>query len=247
MKRFTNRHCLLAILASRELEPGPRLGLCCHDGTIDMQLARKHRPTKDHAAFKAEIVVVARRLFVEKGFEGTLMDDVASVLRVSKPTVYEKFASKQHLFEAVVESAMLDFDVSWVATAARREVSFAAFMDRVAAEIMMTMSSPKRYELLRLLMRDGALIRCMSASLFERMHACLVAHWDNLIASAMLHGECRKMEPAVARRLLMAPFVHAVFHYTVLGEDLTDIETTEGFLEESYRKLGDSLVLKTAA
>jgi AcrR family transcriptional regulator len=207
---------------------------------------KKNRPTKDHAAFQAEIVAVARRLFVEKGFEVTSMDDVAAVLRVSKPTVYEEFASKQSLFEAVVENAMLDFDLSWVEAAARREISFAAFMNRAPAEVIRLMSSPKCFELLRLAMRDGSLVRRMSPSLFERAEVWLLAPWDRLIASAMQHGECRRMEPLVVRRLLFAPFVLIAYHFTMLGEAI-DIKMNEAYLEEYYRMVGDFLLVRPDA
>lgn len=50
--------------------------------------ARKHRAILD----------AARALFLEKGFAGTSMDDVAALAAVSKQTVYKHFTDKQRLF-----------------------------------------------------------------------------------------------------------------------------------------------------
>ncbi|NTF10528.1 TetR/AcrR family transcriptional regulator [Agrobacterium rubi] len=46
---------------------------------------------------------VAWRLFIENGYSGTTMSDVASAARVSLKTVYRLFPAKRELFTAVVE------------------------------------------------------------------------------------------------------------------------------------------------
>jgi TetR/AcrR family transcriptional regulator, mexJK operon transcriptional repressor len=48
------------------------------------------------------IVATARRLFLERGYDGTSLDDVAAASGVSKTTVYNNFEDKQALFTAVV-------------------------------------------------------------------------------------------------------------------------------------------------
>lgn len=49
------------------------------------------------------IAEVAWRLFIEKGYGGTTMGDVAATARVSLTTVYRLFPAKPDLFKAVVE------------------------------------------------------------------------------------------------------------------------------------------------
>lgn len=49
------------------------------------------------------VVAAAGRLFQERGFERTLMDDVAREAGVSKMTVYSHFPNKEALFEAAIE------------------------------------------------------------------------------------------------------------------------------------------------
>src|SRR6266511_6138703 len=49
------------------------------------------------SARRQELARQAARLFAEKGFHGTSMEDVASAIGVQKPSLYEYVSSKQDL------------------------------------------------------------------------------------------------------------------------------------------------------
>ena len=53
---------------------------------------------------RAAILEAAHDLFLQKGYAGTSMDDVAARAAVSKQTVYKNFADKQRLFTEVITS-----------------------------------------------------------------------------------------------------------------------------------------------
>ena len=55
----------------------------------------------------AELTAAALELFVEKGFVGTRLDDVAARAGVSKGTLYLYFDSKEALFKAVIREGIL--------------------------------------------------------------------------------------------------------------------------------------------
>jgi AcrR family transcriptional regulator len=62
------------------------------------------RPTKAQAAARDEALLdAARRLFSERGYAGTSIDQVAGTLGWSKHTVYNRHAGKLPLLEAVVD------------------------------------------------------------------------------------------------------------------------------------------------
>lgn len=44
----------------------------------------------------------ARALFLQKGYAGTSMDDIAALAEVSKQTIYKHFVDKQHLFTDLI-------------------------------------------------------------------------------------------------------------------------------------------------
>jgi len=51
---------------------------------------------------ETQMLEVAARLFGQKGFEATSMDDIASECGVTKPMLYAYFKSKQGLYEALI-------------------------------------------------------------------------------------------------------------------------------------------------
>lgn len=54
-------------------------------------------------ATRAALLDEATALFAERGYAGTSLEDVASASQVTRGAVYHHFASKQALFEAVLE------------------------------------------------------------------------------------------------------------------------------------------------
>jgi AcrR family transcriptional regulator len=66
--------------------------------------SRRERRPEDRPQ---ELVAAALDLFVEKGFAATRLDDVAARAGVSKGTLYLYFDSKEALFKAVIESAVI--------------------------------------------------------------------------------------------------------------------------------------------
>jgi AcrR family transcriptional regulator len=64
-------------------------------------------PRKLAGEVDARILDAARRLFLERGLEGTSVDEIASLARAGKPTIYARFPSKETLFTAVVSRTIL--------------------------------------------------------------------------------------------------------------------------------------------
>jgi AcrR family transcriptional regulator len=59
-------------------------------------------------ATRAAIVKAAKRLFGERGFAGTTMDNVATAAHVAKGAVYHHFETKEALFETVFDEVSQD-------------------------------------------------------------------------------------------------------------------------------------------
>ena len=55
---------------------------------------------RNRAAREREILDAAERIFGERGYQGTSMDDVAADVGVSKPLIYQYYGSKDGLFLA---------------------------------------------------------------------------------------------------------------------------------------------------
>jgi AcrR family transcriptional regulator len=52
---------------------------------------------------RAQLLDIGRRLFAERGLDGTSIEEIASKAGVSKPVVYEHFGGKEGLYAVVVD------------------------------------------------------------------------------------------------------------------------------------------------
>jgi AcrR family transcriptional regulator len=73
-----------------------------------VEAAPRSRRDEYSEATRRALLDSAARLFAEKGFTATSLDEVAAEARVTKGAVYHHFANKQALFEAVADQAEED-------------------------------------------------------------------------------------------------------------------------------------------
>jgi AcrR family transcriptional regulator len=55
---------------------------------------------------REQLLVIGRRLFAERGFDGTSIEEIAAQAGVSKPVVYEHFGGKEGIYAVVVDREM---------------------------------------------------------------------------------------------------------------------------------------------
>src|ERR1700750_3398680 len=66
------------------------------------------RPPKELAGeVDTRILDAARKMFLERGFEGASIDEIAEVARSGKATIYARFRDKRALFTEVVTRDIL--------------------------------------------------------------------------------------------------------------------------------------------
>jgi AcrR family transcriptional regulator len=76
--------------------------------TAKRATVRFGRPPKELAGeVDARILDAARKLFLERGFEGASIDEIAEIARSGKPTIYARFRDKRELFTAVMKRNIL--------------------------------------------------------------------------------------------------------------------------------------------
>jgi AcrR family transcriptional regulator len=80
---------------------------------------------------KEEILDVATRLFAERGYEGTSMNDVARRVGMRKASLFYHFATKDALYEAVLERLVASIGAA-LGAAYAGEGSFAARLEQSA-------------------------------------------------------------------------------------------------------------------
>lgn len=55
---------------------------------------------------KRKIFETSMRLFAEKGYDGTSIEDITSTVGVAKGTLYYHFSSKEEIFNFLIEEGM---------------------------------------------------------------------------------------------------------------------------------------------
>jgi AcrR family transcriptional regulator len=71
----------------------------------DSALGRRGRERETR---RREILLTARRLFAINGYTGTTLDEVARHTELSKPTLYQYFRNKDHLYFAILDEGLGD-------------------------------------------------------------------------------------------------------------------------------------------
>src|ERR1700676_5744126 len=67
-----------------------------------------HLAAEEDNSKRRQILDGAGKVFMDLGFDGASMGEIARAAGVSKGTLYVYFADKSRLFEAIVEREMLD-------------------------------------------------------------------------------------------------------------------------------------------
>ena len=79
-------------------------GLAKEMGSAVRGLVRCGRPRRESAGEVDErILDAAAKVFLERGFSGASVDEIAEVACAGKPTIYARFPNKEALFTAVIE------------------------------------------------------------------------------------------------------------------------------------------------
>lgn len=167
-------------------------------------------PTRRRARRKdarpGEIVEAALRLFAERGFAATKLEDVAAAAGIGKGTIYLYFPTKDDLFRAVVRQAVLPNLEAATALAADPEVSAAETL-RLLAERFLEVMDSDLTAIPKLIVAEAGNFPALA-----RFYADEVAHKGmalirGVLARGIERGEFRPVDLDGALPLFSAPFL----------------------------------------
>jgi TetR/AcrR family transcriptional repressor of mexJK operon len=103
------------------------------------------------------ILEAATALFLEKGYDGTSMDDVAARSAVSKPTVYRHFADKERLFAEIVQATtnQVDAFVRMISETLNNAASPEAELVELGRKLVDILMQPQMLRLRRLVIANA--------------------------------------------------------------------------------------------
>lgn len=181
----------------------------------------------------AEITSAALDVFAERGFAATRLEDIAARAGVSKGTVYLYFHSKEALFKAAVEAAMMP--------ALEAAEALAEDTSRPAADLLREflfgwwemVGSTALGAVPKLLVAEAGnfpeIARWFHDSLISRGHRAMT----RIIEQGIAAGTFRPMPAALAARIVFAPMFSFLIWRRSFAGFMPDLPEPEAFLNQA--------------
>ena len=187
---------------------------------VPVGTARARGPSPARTARTREgIVAAALDTFLEQGFEGTRMIDVAQRAGVAKGTLYLHFTDKEALFEGVLRQ-VIEAPLAGLAGLTRADGEpLRAFLSRVGRLMLEDMESSRRGPVIRLVVAEAARFPALAAMYRRMVIEPATAAIAELAREARAAGELRGDALERFPQLLAAPVVLATLWNGLFGPD----------------------------
>ncbi|QIG79348.1 TetR/AcrR family transcriptional regulator [Stakelama tenebrarum] len=189
--------------------------------------SRRGRPTREQARQRhAELLSTSFDLFLEKGYEGATMDDVAAALGMSKRTIYSYYDDKEALFRAVVSRAIADYTVDREALERLRSDDLRETLMRVGRLRISNMANRNAIGLQRILTAQAAQFPDLFRQAFEEGVGPTIAFLIALLRDHAGRGEIKVENPRLAATTFLSMTAGGAVRTMVSGQPLSqdDIE-----------------------
>jgi len=142
----------------------------------------------------------AAALFLEKGYQGTSMDDVAAAARISKQTIYTHFASKEELFADLVLGNVerVEEFVSTMAETVNGAGDLEEGMRRLARRYIRLVARPEVLRLRRLVLGEVGRFPELARTYYDRVPGRVIAGFADLFAELGKEARLTLDDPVLA-------------------------------------------------
>ena len=173
---------------------------------------------------RAALLVAARRLFLDVGFEETTLSQVVTEAGGSLATLYKLFGSKEGLLHAMVFE-MMQSGADVIREIGRKDLTPAAALMEVGEELQRRFLAPEDVALVRVSITRSACDPDFAREFFERTHRPTTAALEALFARWQQQGLGLAIPPELLARMFLS----------VLIDDLR----SEMFFQCAIRSLSD--------
>jgi AcrR family transcriptional regulator len=177
----------------------------------------KRKWARRKEARPAEIVKAAMDAFAEKGFADTKLDDVARRAGVVKGTLYRYFETKEAVFRAVVQEAVVTQlnDVERAASAFQG--SLVEFVPMLLHRAAHRIGNDRLPRIARMVLAESRSFPDLAAIWHDELASRMLALVSRLIANAQARGEVRPGDPGLYAFSIIGPMATAVLFHEVFG------------------------------
>lgn len=143
--------------------------------------------------------------FLQKGYAGTSMDDVAAAAKVSKQTVYKHFGSKEELFTAIIEATVGDVMnevFERISSAQDRHGELTGQLLTMGRRLIVLIMQPELLALRRLVTGEASRFPQLGEAWWRGGPARLMAGLAERLRQAVTEGELAIEDPQLAAEQL---------------------------------------------
>jgi AcrR family transcriptional regulator len=187
----------------------------------DPQILPRRRARRKEAR-PGEIVEAALRLFADRGFAATKLEDVAAAAGIGKGTIYLYFPTKEDLFRAVVRQAVLPNLAAATAIAQDPDTSAADIL-RAIAEHFLRLLNTDLTAIPKLVVAESGNFPAIAKFYAEEVILKGMALIRGVLAQGIERGEFRPVDLDSALPLFSAPLLLLLLWKHSLGRH-TDIQ-----------------------
>lgn len=158
----------------------------------------------ESASRPVRILAAAGRIFIEHGYEGASMEEIAKAAAVTRQTLYNRYPEgKESLFVAVAERMWKAFPVMNVATDERALADPRNGLMQIATEFACFWSGPSAADFLRMVIMEGRRFPVLADRFDEVIQTPAMTVISDYLAELAHRGILAVQEPETAARDFM--------------------------------------------
>jgi AcrR family transcriptional regulator len=173
-----------------------------------------------------EIVAAAFEVFAEKGFAAARLDDIAARAGVSKGAIYLYFATKEDIFQAVVEQGVAPNLQNLAALAAANPQNFPDLIRAFAKLMAQVAATTPLGGILKMVIGEARNFPELARVWHDRLIVPALGALSAAIAAAQARGEIRPGDPRQYAVSLISPMLVGVIWretFTPIGAEPFDL------------------------
>jgi AcrR family transcriptional regulator len=173
-----------------------------------------------------EILEAALALFVEKGFAGTRLEDVAARAGLSKAAIYLYFEDKTALFQGVVQQAIGSNLLTVETLAKAHQGPVAALIPHILEFMASRVEDTSMASIAKVVIAESRAFPEIGRFYLKEVIGRGIPLFESLIARGVASGEFRSVDPMLTVRSLIGPMLLSIIWKTVfepIGAEKLDV------------------------
>jgi len=163
------------------------------------------------------VLNAAQSSFLQKGFEGTNMDDIARDAGVARRSIYYNFASKEELFKAVVENVWNQLASFGTISPQRSSENPVKALTAIGLSIAHFWAPPLTQSFLRLIIREGERFPQLAQDFYRQSKALAIEQIDDYFSQLEASGVMHFTDKDIATRQFVGLITEPLLWLRLIG------------------------------